>query len=106
MMLSYFANEEAGALKGWAPELGVELARCLGTPYEFVHIENPAHMIDAFHDNRVDVAFIGVGYTKGQSAAVVEFCRKFEEDIKASGLPQKALDRMGSKSEGVVVLTQ
>jgi hypothetical protein len=37
---------------------------------------------------------------------VAEFCRKFAEDIKASGFLQKALDRMGSKSEGVVVLTQ
>jgi hypothetical protein len=49
---------------------------------------------------------IAIGYAKGQSAAVVEFCGKFAEEIKASGFLQKALDRMGSKSEGVVVLTQ
>jgi polar amino acid transport system substrate-binding protein len=223
LMLSYFANEEAGALKGWAPELGVELARRLGTPYELVHIENPADMIEAFRANRVDVAFIGItkdraaafdfgpviiglrttflvpavspiksisdvdqtgvrivvparsaqgehldkiitkatmirvpvetpqpavdlliagkadafshvvpmlatarpslpgsrilpgsyynvpiaiGYAKGQSAAVAEFCRNFSNDVKASGFLQQALDRMGSKAEGVVVLTQ
>jgi polar amino acid transport system substrate-binding protein len=223
LMLSYFTNEEGGTLKGWAPELGVELARRLGTPYELVHIENPADMIEAFRANRVDLAFIGItkdravvfdfgpviiglrttflvpagskitsipevdqagvrivvparsaqgehldkiitkatmvrvpvetpqpavdlivagkadafshvvpmlatarpslpgsrilpgsyynvpiaiGYAKGQSAAVVEFCRKFAEDIKTSGFLQKALDRMGSKAEGVVVLSQ
>lgn len=34
LMLSYFANEEAGGLKGWSPDLGRELARRLGVPYE------------------------------------------------------------------------
>ncbi len=223
LMLSYFTNEGAGELKGWAPELGRELARRLGVPYELVHIENPADMIEAFRANRVDVAFIGItkdraavfdygpviiglrttflvpaaspiksiaevdqagvrivvparsaqgehlekiitkatlvrvpvetpqpavdmlkagkadafshvvpmlatarpslpgsrilpgsyynvpiaiGYAKGQSAAVVEYSRRFAEDVKASGFLQKALDRMGDQAEGVVVLTQ
>ncbi len=48
---------------------------------------------------------IAIGYPKGQSAAVVEFCREFIADVKASGFVQKAIDRMGSKADGVVVLT-
>jgi polar amino acid transport system substrate-binding protein len=223
LMLTYFANEEAGALKGWSPELGAEMARRLGVAHELVHIENPAHMIEAFRANRVDVAFIGItrdraaafdfgpviiglrttflvpaasqiksiaevdqpgvrivvpaksaqgehldkiiskaklmrvpvetpqpavdlikagqadvfshvvpmlaiaqmslpgsrilpgsyynvpiaiGYAKGQPAAVAEFCKKFAEDVKVSGFLQKAIDRMGTKADGVVVLTQ
>ncbi len=223
LMLSYFANEEGGALKGWAPDLGIELARRVGVPFELVHIENPADMIEAFSANRVDVAFIGItkdraavfdfgpviiglrtsflvagdspiksipevdqtgirivvparsaqgehldkiitkatlvrvpvetpqpaldmlvagkadvfshavpmlataqpglpgsrilpgsyynvpiaiGYAQGQSAAVLEFCKQFANDVKASGFLQQALDRMGSKATGVVVLTQ
>lgn len=223
LMLSYFANEEGGELKGWSPELGIELARRLNLPHDLVHIENPADMIEAFRAGRVDVAFIGItkdraavfdfgpviiglrttflvpaastiksipevdqtgvrivvparsaqgehldkiitkatlirvpvetpqpavdlliagkadvfshvvpmlktaqpglpgsrilpgsyynvpiaiGYAKGQSAAVAEYCRKFAADVKASGFLQQAIDRMGSKAEGVVVLTQ
>lgn len=48
---------------------------------------------------------IAIGYSKGQSAAVVEFCRQFVADVKASGFVQKAIDRMGTKADGVVVLT-
>jgi len=48
---------------------------------------------------------ITIGYPKGQSATVVEFCREFIADVKASGFVQKAIDRMGSKADGVVVLT-
>ena len=36
LMLSYFAVEEGGALKGWSPDLGNELARRLGVPAELV----------------------------------------------------------------------
>jgi hypothetical protein len=48
---------------------------------------------------------IAIGYPKGQSAAVVEFCREFIADVKASGFVQKVIDRMGSTADGVVVLT-
>jgi polar amino acid transport system substrate-binding protein len=222
LMLSYFANEDAGELEGWSPELGIELARRIGVPHELVRIHNPADMIEAFRAGRVDVAFIGItkdraaafdfgpviiglrttflvpagstiksipevdrpgvrivvparsaqgehldkiitkavlirvpvetpqpavdmliagqadvfshvmpmlaraqaglpgsrilpgsyynvpiaiGYPKGQSAAVAEFCREFIADVKASGFVQKAIDRMGGKADGVVVLT-
>jgi polar amino acid transport system substrate-binding protein len=223
LMLTYFVNEDAGRLKGWAPELGAELARRLGVAHEFVRIENPADMIEAFRAGRVDVAFIGItkdraavfdfgpvmiglrttflvpaastirsipevdqpgvrivvparsaqgehldkiitratlirvpvetpqpavdmliagkadvfshavpmlaiarpslpgsrilpgsyydvpiaiGYAKGQSAAVAEFCKNFVADVKASGFLQKAIDLMGDRAEGVVLLTQ
>src|SRR5436309_1599363 len=42
LMLSYFAVEEDGQLKGWSPDLGIELARRLGVPHEIVPISNPA----------------------------------------------------------------
>ena len=67
LMLSYFANEEAGELKGWSPDPGRDLARRLAVPYELVHIDNPADMIEAFRGKRVDVAFIGI--TKDRAAA-------------------------------------
>ena len=222
LMLSYFASEEGGELKGWSPELGVELARRTGVPHDLVRIHNPADMIEAFRAGKVDVAFIGItkdraavfdfgpvviglrttflvpnaspirtipevdrpgvrivvparsaqgehlekiitsaalirvpvdtpqpavdllisgkadafshvvpmlaraqaslpgsrilpgsyydvpiaiGYPKGRSKAVVEFCREFVADVKASGFVQNAIDRMGSKADGVVVLT-
>ena len=222
LMLSYFANEDGRELKGWSPELGIELARRIAVPHELVRIHNPADMIEAFRAGKVDVAFIGItkdraavfdfgpvviglrttflvpaaspirsisevdqpgvrivvparsaqgehldkiitkatlirvpvetpqpavdmlvagradvfshvvpmlaraqaglpgsrilpgsyynvpiaiGYPKGRSAAVVEFCREFIADVKASGFVQKAIDRMGSNADGVVVLT-
>ncbi|MGZ3350596.1 MAG: transporter substrate-binding domain-containing protein, partial [Xanthobacteraceae bacterium] len=59
LMLSYFAVEEGGQLKGWSPDLGIELARRLGVPHELVPIHNPADMIAAFKSGRIDVTFIG-----------------------------------------------
>lgn len=223
LMLSYFANEDAGQLKGWSPELGIELARRLGVPYELIQIHNPAEMITAFREGRIDVTFIGItkdraaafdfgpvviglrttflvpasspiktipeidqpgvrivvparsaqgehlekiitkatllrvpvettkpavdmvlagqadaishvvpmlataqpnlpgsrilpgsyynvpiaiGYPKGRSADVAEYYKKFVEEVKASGFVQKAIDRMGSKADGVVVMTK
>jgi len=222
LMLSYFANEDGRELRGWSPELGIELARRIGVPHELVRIHNPADMIEAFRAGKVDVAFIGVtkdraaafdfgpvviglrttflvpaastiksipevdqagvrivvparsaqgehlekiitkavlirvpvetpqpavdmlmagqadvfshvvpmlvtararlpgsrilpgsyynvpiaiGYPKGRPAAVAEFCRAFVADVKASGFVQKAIDRMGSAADGVVVQT-
>ena len=67
LMLSYFAVEDGGTLKGWSPELGGELARRAGVPHELVPIHNPAHMIDAFKTGRIDATFIGI--TKDRSAA-------------------------------------
>jgi polar amino acid transport system substrate-binding protein len=67
LMLSYFAVEEGNTLKGWSPELGIELAQRAGVPHELVPIHNPAEMIDAFKAGRIDVTFIGI--TKERSAA-------------------------------------
>jgi polar amino acid transport system substrate-binding protein len=221
LMLSYFANEDGGDLKGWSPELGIELARRIAVPHELVRIHNPADMIEAFRAGKVDVTFIGItkdraaafdfgpvviglrttflvpaastiksiaevdrpgvrivvparsaqgehlekiitkavlirvpvetpqpavdmliagqadvfshvvpmlaraqaglpgsrilpgsyydvpiaiGYAKGRSAAATEFCREFIADVKASGFVQKAIERMGGKANGVVVM--
>jgi polar amino acid transport system substrate-binding protein len=67
LMLSYFAVEEGGQLKGWSPDLGIELARRLGVPHELVPIHNPADMIEAFKGGKIDVTFIGI--TKDRAAA-------------------------------------
>jgi len=67
LMLSYFAVEDGGTLKGWAPDLGIELAKRAGVPHEFVPVHNPADMIEAFKTGRIDVTFIGI--TKDRSAA-------------------------------------
>src|SRR5262245_62475701 len=55
LMLSYFAVEQSGQLKGWSPDLGIELARRLGVPHELIPIHNPADMIEAFKDGKIDV---------------------------------------------------
>jgi len=70
LMLSYFAVEEGGELKGWTPDIGIELARRIGVPYELVRITNPADMIEAFKAGKVDVTFIGI--TKDR-AAIFDF---------------------------------
>jgi polar amino acid transport system substrate-binding protein len=67
LMLSYFAAEEGGGLKGWSPDVGNELARRLGVPAELVPIHNPADMIEAFKSGRIDATFIGI--TKDRAAA-------------------------------------
>ena len=67
LMLSYFAVERDGQLTGWSPDLGIELARRLGVPPELVRIHNPADMIEAFKDGKIDVAFIGI--TRDRAAA-------------------------------------
>ena len=220
LMLSYFAVEDGGALKGWSPELAIELARRAGVPSELVPIRNPADMIEAFKTGAIDATFIGItrdrsaafdfgpvliglrttflvpassairsipeidqagvrivvparsaqgehlekiiskatmlrvpvettkpatdmiaagqadafshvvpmlataqpalpgsrilpgsyydvpiaiGYPKGAPAAVAEFCRSFVADMKASGVAQQAIDRMGKLADGVVV---
>ena len=67
LMLSYFTYEDGGTLKGWSPELAIELARRAGVPHELVPIHNPADMINAFRTGGIDVTFIGI--TKDRSAA-------------------------------------
>jgi polar amino acid transport system substrate-binding protein len=67
LMLTYFAVEDGGKLKGWSPDLGIELARRLKVPYELVPIRNPADMIDALSNGKADVTFIGI--TKDRAAA-------------------------------------
>jgi len=67
LMLSYFANEDGGTMKGWSPELGIELAQRARVPHELVPIHNPADMIEAFKTGRIDVTFIGI--TRDRSAA-------------------------------------
>ena len=46
---------------------------------------------------------IAIGYSKNSPVAVAEFCKIFVADVKASGLAQQAIDRMGKLADGVVV---
>jgi polar amino acid transport system substrate-binding protein len=46
---------------------------------------------------------IAIGYPKGSPAGVVELCKNFVADMKASGFAQKAIDRMGKLADGVIV---
>jgi polar amino acid transport system substrate-binding protein len=67
LMLSYFAIEEGSKLTGWSPDVGNELGRRLGVPVELVPIRNPADMITAFKDGKIDATCIGI--TKDRSEA-------------------------------------
>ena len=46
---------------------------------------------------------IAIGYPKGSPGAVVEYAKAFVADMKVSGFVQKAIERMGTKADGVVV---
>jgi len=49
---------------------------------------------------------IAIGYPKERSPAAVAFYKDFVADMKTSGFAQKAIDRMGAKTDGVVVASQ
>jgi len=60
LMVSYFAIEDNGPLKGVVPDLGNELARRLGVSARLIKYENPVAVIDAFRKGELDVTFIGI----------------------------------------------
>jgi polar amino acid transport system substrate-binding protein len=62
LMLSYFAveDEAAGQPKGVMPDLGGEIARRIGVPYQPVRIRNPGEMMEAFRSGAIDTTFIGI----------------------------------------------
>ncbi len=72
LMLSYFAveDEASGQPKGVMPDLGIELARRIGVPYQPVRIKNPGEMMDAFRAGAIDTTFIGI---TADRAAVFDF---------------------------------
>jgi polar amino acid transport system substrate-binding protein len=45
---------------------------------------------------------VSIGYAKGRSPAVADFCRLFAADVKASGFVAQAIARMGVKAQGLV----
>ncbi|MEW6450578.1 MAG: transporter substrate-binding domain-containing protein [Pseudomonadota bacterium] len=103
LMLTYFANEDpaTGNITGVMPDLGQELAKRLGVPYEGIKIKNPAEMIEGFRGNKLDVTFIGI--TADRAAAfdygpvVLDLQTTFlvpaESPIKAIG----EVDRPGTR---------
>lgn len=103
LMLTYFANEDAatGQITGVMPDLGQELAKRLGVPYEGIKIKNPAEMIEGFQTSKLDVTFIGI--TADRAAAfdygpvVLDLQTTFlvpaESPIKAIG----EVDRPGTR---------
>src|SRR6266545_70074 len=60
LMVSYFAIDDQGALKGVVPDLGNELARRLGVPARLIKFENPVAVIEAFRKGELDATFIGI----------------------------------------------
>jgi polar amino acid transport system substrate-binding protein len=65
-----------GAPKGVAPDLGAELARRLGVPFEYVSFDAAGKLADAVKDSVVDVGFIG---NEPQRAEVIAFSPAYLE---------------------------
>jgi polar amino acid transport system substrate-binding protein len=65
-----------GAPKGIAPDLGAELARRLGVPFEYVSFDGAGKLADAVKDAAVDVGFIG---NEPQRAEVIAFSPPYLE---------------------------
>ena len=65
-----------GAPKGIAPDLGVELARRLGVPFEYVSFDAAGKLADAVRDAAVDIGFIG---NEPQRAEVIAFSPPYLE---------------------------
>jgi len=65
-----------GAPRGIAPDLGAELARRLGLPFEYVSFDGAGKLADAVKDAAVDVGFIG---NEPQRAEVIAFSPPYLE---------------------------
>ena len=82
LMLSYFAIEEGGTLKGWGPDVGNELARSLAVPAELVPIHNPADMIEAFKSGRIDATFKTIGRIAMQAQIAGRSAHRYRVEIR------------------------
>ena len=82
-----------GAPRGIAPDLGAELARRLGVPFEYVSFDGAGKLADAIKDAAVDVGFIG---NEPQRAEVIAFSPPYLElpvtYLVPAGSPIRALD--------------
>lgn len=82
-----------GAPKGIAPDLGAELARRLGVPFEYVSFDAAGKLADAVKDSVVDVGFIG---NEPQRAEVIAFSPAYLElpvtYLVPAGSPIRTLD--------------
>ena len=82
-----------GAPLGIAADLGAELARRLGVPFEYVSFDGAGKLADAVKDAAVDVGFIG---NEPQRAEVIAFSPPYLElpvtYLVPAGSPIRALD--------------
>ena len=82
-----------GAPKGIAPDLGAELARRLGVPFEYVSFDGAGKLADAVRDAAVDVGFIG---NEPQRAEVIAFSPAYLElpvtYLVPAGSPIRAIE--------------
>ena len=87
-----------GAPKGIAPDLGAELAKRLGLPFEYVSYAGAGNLADAIKDAAVDVGFIG---NEPQRAEVIAFSPPYLElpvtYLVPSGSPLRTLDDVDKK---------
>src|SRR5579871_131398 len=65
-----------GAPRGIAADLGAELARRIGVPFEYVSFDGAGKLADAIKDAAVDVGFIG---NEPQRAEVIAFSPSYLE---------------------------
>jgi polar amino acid transport system substrate-binding protein len=65
-----------GAPRGIAPDLALELGKCVGLPVEFVSFDAAGKTADAIRDARVDVGFIA---NEAERASVIEFSTPYLE---------------------------
>ena len=93
-----------GAPKGIAPDLGAELARRLGLPFEYVSYAGAGNLADAIKDAAVDVGFIG---NEPQRAEVIAFSPPYLElpvtYLVPAGSPLRTLDDVDKKGIRVSV---
>jgi len=63
----YLAAEQSGVLAGIVPDLGVEFARRIGVPADFLRCATPGALIEAFRSGAVDVTFVGVTAARAEA---------------------------------------
>jgi polar amino acid transport system substrate-binding protein len=74
--LLVLGDDPAGEPRGIAPDLGRELARRAGTPFEFVKFDGAGKLFDAVKSGACDVGFLGA---EPQRASELEFTAAYLE---------------------------
>jgi polar amino acid transport system substrate-binding protein len=82
--------------RGVGHDLGLELARRLGVPFEPVVLANNAEVLAAMKAGRVDLAFTNATPARaGDRAGALPFLGRFTEAARKEGVIRKAVERAG-----------